>query len=223
MKRIGLLLLAIVFAACDPTIKQFDIKPEQIKCAGEVTITYEGTGDGLHINASAPVTPALPATLSKKGTLTTTVNQTTEFSLYYPGAGHREKTVTVSSKGCSGSGGPSTCGPQTLTFTGTCFSSQQGPQYITVNLGANVAPGNITAISHDVDWPVHVQHLGQEIALGAGGQPLFPLPAVAAAGDYTITVPGQPGMLMCKDAGPTSGTTEAEVTHITVTPTCPKP
>jgi hypothetical protein len=68
-----------------------------------------------------------------------------------------------------------------------------------------------------------VLHAGQEIALGANGGPIIlPLPAVPAAGDYTITIPGQVGQMVCAGAGPTSGTTEAPTIHITVTPTCPK-
>lgn len=55
----------------------------------------------------------------------------------------------------------------------------------------------------------------------AGGGPLFPpLPAVPAAGDYTITVPGDVGLKICVESGPTSGTTDAPVVLLMITPTC---
>jgi hypothetical protein len=221
MKRLGLLLIIVVFVACDPTIKKFEVTPDSVQCGKSVTIEWEGTGDGLHLDADKPVTPALPATLPMKGTRNETVTKTTQFSLYYPGAGHREKTVTVTGV-CPGS--PGGCGAQVLTFTGQCFSSAQGPSYNTLNLGAAAAPGNLVDLVSDADIPVHVLHAGNEIALGAGGGPVFPpVPVVPAAGDYTITIPGLVGQKVCADAGPTSGTTDAPVIHITVTPTCPKP
>jgi hypothetical protein len=222
MKRFGWLLIVAAFAGCDPSIKKFEVVPAQLQCGGKVTVAWEGNGDGVHLDADQPVVPALPAILPKKGTRDETVSATTEFTLYYPGAGHREKTVIVSQKDCGGGKpGGGNCGPQILTFTGTCFTSAQGPTYNTLNLGPAVAPGNLKDLLSDADIPVHVQHAGQDIALGAGGGPIFPLPVVPAAGDYTITIPGQVGQMVCAGAGPTSGTTEAPVIHVTVTPTCP--
>jgi hypothetical protein len=218
-KLVTSVLVALAFAACDPTIRKFTVVPEKLPCPGPVTITWEGDADGGRLQADQPVSPALPPTVLKSGTKIENVTATTTFTFFYPSAAHREKTVTVTNASCGGGG--TSCGVQTLTFTGTCFSSAQGPSYITLNVPAAGAPGNLANLMSDADFPVHVQHAGQDIALGAGGGPIFPLPAVPAAGDYTITVPGQVGQTVCADSGPTSGTTDAPVIHISVTPTCP--
>ena len=221
MKKIVVAFVtAVVFCACDPTIKKFDVVPAQLQCPGNVTVTWQGDGDGGHIDADQPVTPALPKIVVAQGSMVEAVTKTTTFTFFYPRAAHREKTVTVASQNCGGPGPGGSCGPQVLTFHGSCFSAQSGPSYDTQNAGAAAAPGNLVNLTSDADFPVHVQHAGQDIALGAGGGPLFPLPAVPAAGDYTITVPGQVGQMVCAGAGPTSGTTDAPVVHITVTPTC---
>jgi len=224
MKKIVIAFaLAAFFSACDPTIKKFEVVPDKMQCGGDVTITWEGDADGGRLEADQPVTPALPPTVLKKGTKTEQVSTTTTFKFFYPSAAHREKTVTVVNSNCGGPGPDGPCGPQTLTFTGTCVSAQSGPNYNTQNVSSALAPGNLVNLTSDADFPVHVQHAGQDIALGAGGGPIFPLPAVPAAGDYTITVPGQVGQMVCVGAGPTSGTTDAPVVHLIVTPTCPKP
>lgn len=219
-KIIVAFVAAVLFCACDPTIKKFEVMPENLQCPGNVTITWQGDADGGRIQADQPVTPALPPTVLKQGSMVEKVSTTTTFMYFFPSAAHREKTVTVASQNCGGPGPGGSCGPQVLTFTGTCLSAQSGPNYITQSLGSASAPGNLVNLMSDADFPVHVQHAGQDIALGAGGGPIVPLPAVLAAGDYTITVPGQVGQMVCAGSGPTSGTTDAPVVHITVTPTC---
>jgi hypothetical protein len=215
--RHALVLLALgALVACDPTIKSFDVTPAQLSCPGSVTVAWHGDADGGRLQADQPVTPAFPATVLKQGSLAEHVSQTTTFTFFYPSAAHREKTVTVTNAAC-----PSSCAAQVLTFTGTCMNLG-GPSYVTLNLTAAQAPGNIAQLLQDADFPVHVQHGGFDIALGAGGGPIFPLPAVAAAGSYTITVPGQVGIDVCNGAGPTMGGGPAPVVHVTVTPTCPK-
>lgn len=222
MKRLALLLV-LVCVACDPTIKKFEVTPDSVPCGTQVKLEWEGTGDGLHLDADKAVSPALPATLPKSGTRNEAVFHNTTFSLYYPGAGHREKSVTVTGTCPGGGTGTGSCGPQVLEFTGQCLSAASGPNYVTRTLDATAAPGNLVDLLSDADFPVHVQHAGQDIALGAHGGPLFPpVPVVPAAGDYTITIPGQVGQMACAGAGPTSGTTDAPVIHLTVTPTCPK-
>lgn len=218
-KLVCLAALALLLPACDPTIKKFEVTPATLPCPGNVLVEWEGDGDGGRLEADQPVTPPFPATVLKKGTLTEKVTKTTNFTFFYPSAAHREKTVTVTKQDCGGGGAG--CGPKTILLTGTCTSAAMGPSYTTANVSVNGAPGNLTQLVSNVDFPVHVLHAGQEIALGAGGAPIFPLPVVPAAGDYTIIVPGQPGLLICKDAGPTSGTTEAPPVQLTITPTCP--
>jgi hypothetical protein len=212
---LALVSLALL-VACDPTIKSFDVTPAQLPCPGAVTLAWHGDADGGRLQADQPVAPPLPATVLKQGSRVEQVAQTTTFTFFYPSAAHREKTVTVASAAC-----PSNCGPQVLTFTGTC-SNGSGPAYITLNLTAAQASGNITQITQDADFPVHVLHGGADIALGAGGGPIGPLPAVAAAGSYTIAVPGQVGLNVCNGGGTTMGGGPAPTVHVTVTPTCPK-
>lgn len=225
--KLLLAALAIVAGtACDPTIKKFEVGPTTLQCPGNVTLTWKANDKGVHLDADQPVVPPTPAILPMQGTRQELVTKTTEFSLYFPGAGHREISVIV--KGgpeCGGPGpGPGTCGPSTLTFHGQCFNANQGPSYDTQSISAAAGPGAITMLLNDADFPVHVLHAGQAIGLGAGGGPVFPLPpGIAAAGSYTITVPGQAGLLICKDAGPVNGTVDAPPVTIHVTPTCPKP
>lgn len=225
MRRLlSALAAAALLAACDPTIKKFEVVPEKVPCPAKVQLTWEGDADGGRLVADQPVTPPLPDSVLKTGSLTTKVTQTTTFKFFYPSAAEREKTVVVTNGTC---GGPAPmpmppCGDQTLTFTGTCISSMSGPSYISLNVDASTAPGALQNLTTDADFPVHVLHAGQDIALSAGGGPIFPLPNVPAAGDYTIMVPGQAGQLVCAKTGPTSGTTEAPVVHLFVKPTCPK-
>lgn len=227
MRKAVLVILALVAATgCDPLIQKFDVVPQQVNCSGPVTITYQGQDKGLHLTADQPVSPAIPdpaLILPKSGTQIETVSQTTTFTLYYPGAGHREKTVTVTHNNCGGPG-PGTCGPTQITLDGTCFNAQSGPQYGTKTVGAAIAPGALMNLTSNADFPVHVQHAGVDIALGAGGGPIFPIPpGTPAAGDYTITVPGQVGVLVCQGAGPTMGSVPAPPVTLTITPTCPMP
>ena len=216
MRHAFALVCLTALVACDPTIKSFDVTPAQLSCPGPVTVSWHGDANGGRLEADQAVSPPFPATVLKQGSLVEQVGKTTTFTFFYPSAAHREKTVHVSSATC-----PSNCGPQGLTFTGTC-SSGAGPAYITLNLGAAEAPGNVAQLLSDADFPVHVLHAGADIALGAAGGPIGPLPAVPAAGSYTITVPGQVGVNVCNGAGPTRGGGPAPTVHVTVTPTCPK-
>ncbi len=215
--------LAIVAgAACDPTISKFTVVPDTLQCAGNVTLTWKASDKGVNLNSDQPVVPATPAILPKEGSRQEHVTLTTQFSLYFPGAGNKERTVTVVGGNQCGGGG--SCGPSALTFHGQCTSANIGPSYDTQSISAAAGPGAITMLLNDADFPVHVFHAGQEIGLGAGGGPVFPLlPGIPASGSYTITVPGQPGLLICKDAGPTNGTVDAPPITIHVTPTCPTP
>ena len=220
-----IVLAAALLTACDPSIKEFKVVPDTVNCSGTVTLSWKANGDAVHLKASQPVTPAIPdegiQTLPKEGSRQELVTQTTEFTLYYPGAGHREQTVTVTKNNCPGPI-PGGCGPVALTFNGTCFSAAQGPQYDTKSIAIADGPGNITAMTNDADFPVHVQHAGFDIALGAGSGPIFNLPPnIPAAGSYTIMVPGAVGTNICAGAGPTQGSFPAPPVTIHVTPTCP--
>jgi hypothetical protein len=224
MRRLLSALAAVaLLAACDPTIKKFEVLPEKVQCPANVKLAWEGDADGGRLAADQPVTPPLPDSVLKTGSLTAKVTKTTTFKFFYPSAAEREKTVVVENSTCGPTPMPMpACGDRTLTFTGTCFSSMSGPNYISLNVDVSVAPGALQNLTTDADFPLHVLHAGQEIALSAGGGPIFPLPSVPAAGDYTITVPGQAGQLVCASASPTSGSTEAPVVHLFVKPTCPK-
>jgi len=224
MRKAVLVILALLAAGCDPLIQKFDVVPQQLNCSGPVTITYQGQGNGLHLKADQPVSPAIPdpaLILPKMGTQIETVSQTTTFTLYYPGAGHREKTVTVTQNNCGGPG-PGTCGPSQITLNGTCLNAQSGPQYETKNVSVALAPGALVNLTNSASFPVHVQHAGADIALGAGGGPIGGIPpGTPAAGDYTIYVPGQVGVNVCNGAGPTMGSFPAPPVTLTITPTCP--
>lgn len=223
MRRLlSALAAAALLTACDPTIKKFQVVPEKVQCPANVQLVWEGDADGGQLTADQPVTPPLPDSVLESGVFTTKVAQTTTFRFGYPSAAHREKTVTVENKNCGGPvPQPQTCLDQTLTLTGTCTSSMSGPSYITVTVNAAAAPGALKGLTTDADFPVHVLHAGQEIALSPLSGPLFPLPAVPAAGDYTITVPGDVGPKVCAGSGPTQGSTDAPVVHLFVKPTCP--
>ncbi len=223
--KLLLVVLAIVAGvACDPTIQKFEVVPANLQCPGNVTLSWKGQADGGRLIADQPVTPALPASVLKEGMLTVKVTKTTAFTFFYPSAAERHKTVTVAGGVACGGQGPGPCGPSPLTFNGQCINANQGPAYSPVSISAAAGPGAITMITNDADFPVHVQHAGQDIALGAGGGVIGQLPAgIPAAGSYTITVPGQPGLLICKDAGPNQGTVVAPPVTIHVTPTCPTP
>ncbi len=212
-------------SACDPLIRKFEVVPQQLQCPGNVTLTWKGDADGLDLDADKPVSPATPQSLLKEGTQKEMVSETTTFMVHYPGAGHREKTVTVANLNCGNPVPmPQQCSPVPLTFNGQCTNATMGPSYDTQAISAAAGPGAITMLSNTASFPVHVQHNGQEIALGAGGGPLSPIPPnLPAAGSYTIIVPGQAGLLICQGAGPTSGTTDAPPVTVLVTPTCPNP
>ncbi|HWS72433.1 MAG TPA: hypothetical protein VN605_09975, partial [Thermoanaerobaculia bacterium] len=158
MRRLlSALAAATLLAACDPTIKKFEVVPEKLQCSGNVKLTWEGDADGGRLAADHAVTPALPDSVLKTGTLTTKVTQTTTFKFFYPSAAQREKSVVVENTNCGGPVPmPPSCGDQTLTFTGTCISSMSGPSYISLNVDASAAPGALKQLTTDADFPVHV-------------------------------------------------------------------
>jgi hypothetical protein len=215
MRNILLAGSLLLLAACDPLIRKFDVTPADLPCAGNVTVAWKGDAAGGELNANPPVTPALPDPAPAEGSQVVTVQQTTTFGYLYPGAGHREKTVTVHTNPPA----------KQLHFTGQCTSASPSPVFTTASIGADEIPGKITSIQTDADWPIHVFINGQEIALQAGGGPITPLPNVAAAGTYTIQVPGLAGQLVCQSAGggggPTGGeTVDVPAVNVTITGSC---
>jgi hypothetical protein len=218
-------LAAVVGFGCQPKVLILNVQPSTVNAGpAKVTINWKlsaGTGE---MSSDKPVKPPLvpPKGVGTQGSMEVEVCETTIFKLEPHYGGERTTKVTVN-KPC-GSGG--TCSNQTLTFTGTCFSANQGPTYITQNVSPNVVVGNLKDLFTDANFPIHVIHAGEDIAMSAGGGPLFPpLPVVPAAGDYTITIPGAVGQQVCADAtGPVGGgTADAPIVHLTVVPTCPKP
>ncbi|HEX8173160.1 MAG TPA: hypothetical protein VF824_21680 [Thermoanaerobaculia bacterium] len=196
MRKVWLLVGAsAMLAACDPLIRRFNVTPPQLACSGEVLVSWEGTDAGGHLETSEPVTPSLPFDAPAKGSQKVLVEKTTTFVFRYPGAGHRDQTVNVAD----------TPEVKTLTFSGGCTGAPS-PTFNTVTISAADAPGKLTSITTDADWPIHVFHNGTEVALAPGAGPIFTLPDLTAAGDYTITVPGVPGEDLCKGSGgPTGG------------------
>ncbi len=216
-KVFAYVVVAVVCFGCEPQIVYFNVGPSSVG-AGPATVTLNwkiSVGDG-EISADQPVMPSLnpPQKVYSQGSRQETVCKTTTFKLSLPYGGEKTATVNVS--------GPCTCGPQILTFTGTCNSSNQPPVYDTQTVNAALASGNIKDLLSDADFPIHVQHLGTDIAVGAGGGPIGPLPAVLAAGVYNISVPGQVGLNVCQQAGGPvgGGPVPAPTVHLTVTPTC---
>jgi len=208
-------LAVLTLAGCDPIIRKFEVTPAQLQCAGQVSVFWEASDKDGRLETDHPVIPPLPASAPSSGSQLVTVQQTTEFKYYFPGAGHREKVVSVSGEAKA----------TQLNFTGTC-DAVNGPAYGPIAVSATKAPGKLTKLTSNADWPVHVFINGQEIALGAGGEPIFPLPDVTAAGTYTITVPGVVGPGVCKEAGAEGGgpvgggTVPAPPVTISVTGSC---
>jgi hypothetical protein len=197
MRNITLSLAAVAaLAACDPAIRKFEVTPKQLQCPGQAVVKWEINGPGGELSTSKPVVPPLPLHPPELiGSQTVTVSETTEFSFVVPGAGHRHQVVEVLNK-------PNL---KQLTFNGVCKDAVTGPTYDLIKLSAAEAPGKLTGISSNADWPVHVFLNGTEIALAAGGGPLSPLPDIAAAGTYSITIPGVVGPGICKNLGAEGG------------------
>ena len=75
---------------------------------------------------------------------------------------------------------------------------------LTLNVGAAVAPGNLSQLMSDADFPIHVLHAGADIALGAGCGPNGPLPAApgaASTGATTVPAPSNANALAVWPAG----------------------
>jgi len=223
-KALYIAVLLLVSIACQPKILYFNVQPSSA-ATGPVSVTVNwkiSAGDG-HLSSDQPVTPSLvpPEKVDAQGSRSFSVCKTTTFKLEPHYGGERTVTVTVA-KACDA---PVPCGNQILTFTGTCPSALQGPSYGPQTVAANLAPGQLANLLSDADFPVHVLHAGEDIALGAGGGPLSPLPNVPAAGDYQILVPGQAGINVCQEATSPVGGGQADAppVHVTVVPTCPSP
>jgi hypothetical protein len=217
-KLMYIAVLAVLCFGCEPQIKHFTVQPTSTICGGSVTLDWRiSVGDG-ELSADQPVIPSLnpPKKVNSQGSMVETITKTTTFKLSLPYGGEQTVKVTVSQ--------PCTCGNQVLTFTGTCFSNQQGPTYDHQTAKANLVAGNLKDLQSDASFPVHVLHAGADIALSAFGGPIGPLPVVPAEGDYTIVIPGQVGQKVCADAiGPVGGGGQADapVVHLTVVPNCP--
>ncbi|MFL6248679.1 MAG: hypothetical protein ACJ74H_21830 [Thermoanaerobaculia bacterium] len=214
-------LAAVVGFGCQPKVLILNVSPASVvNGPATVKVNWKLSAGTAEISSDKPVKPVLVPKkgIGEQGTLEFEVCETTTFKVEPHYGGERTTTVTVA-KPCG-----TECGNRVLTFTGTCVSSSQGPAYITQNV-PNFVTGNVKDLFSDADVPIHVFHAGLEVALGASGGPVFPpVPPMPAAGDYTITMPGAPGMKVCEDAiGPTGGgTVEAPVVHITVIPACAK-
>lgn len=217
-------LAAALSFGCQPKIIYFNAQPSSAATGPtDVTLNWKISAGSGHLSADQPVVPSLdpPPKVNSQGSRSAKICKTTTFKLELPYGGERTVKVTVA-KPCDAAG---TCSNQILTFTGTCVSALQGPSYGPQTVNVNLAPGNLKDLQSDANFPIHVIHAGADIAVGAGGGPLFPLPNVPAAGDYQIYVPGQVGLNVCQDAtNPVGGgQADAPPVHLTVVPTCPAP
>src|SRR5262249_14737226 len=151
---------------------------------------------------------------NQQGSLDVIVCETTTFTLDPRYAPERKLTVTVSQ--------PCTCKQETLNFTGECLQQGQGPTYGPQNIAANNV-GVLKSLQGSAAFPIIVEHLGVQIHLDAAGLPIGPVPPIAVAGQYTISVPGQAGLLMCKGAPSPSGgdPVPADPISVVVIPQCP--
>jgi hypothetical protein len=214
-----IVVLALVSFACQPKVLILNVQPSSVGAGpASVTINWKISAGSGEMSADQAVTPSLnpPKKVNSQGSMVEQVCKTTTFKLALPYGGERTTTVTVAQP-CDA------CAAQkVLTFTGTCLNSSSGPTY-GPQTATGVGLGNLKDLISDADFPVHVLHAGADIALGAGGGPIGPLPAVPSAGDYTIYVPGQVGLKVCQDAsGPVGGgQADAPIVHLTVIPNCP--
>jgi len=216
-KLIYVALLAVVSFGCEPQIKSFTVQPSSTSCGGSVTLNWRISVGVGEMSADQPVIPSLnpPQPVNNQGSRVEQVSKTTTFKLSLPYGGEQTVTVIVNQ--------PCTCGNDVLTFTGTCFSANQGPTYNTQTAPFNLVAGNLQNLLSDADFPITVSHAGASIPVGAGGGVIGPVPVVPAVGDYTISVPGAVGQKVCADAtGPLGGgQAPAPVVHLTVVPQCP--
>jgi hypothetical protein len=191
------LAAAASLAACDPAIRKFEVTPQQLQCAGQVNVKWDISGPGGELSTSKPVNPPLPSLPTELiGERVVTVTETTEFSFIVPGAGHKHQVVNVT-------GQPKA---KTISFTGVCNDAVSNPVYNAVTVSAADAPGLLTSINTNADWPVHVFVNGTQIALKPGNGPIGPLPVVGAAGTYTAAIAGNViGPANCKLAFENAG------------------
>jgi hypothetical protein len=219
-KLILFALLAAVSVGCQPRILSLNVTPPNSGAGpANVNVSWHiSVGDG-ELSADQPVVPPLdpPKKVYSQGSMSFQICKTTSFKLELPYGGEQTVKAFVSQ--------PCSCGPTTITLTGNCASSNQPPSYITQNVSAGSVAGTLQDLQSDADFPVHVLHAGADIALNAGGGPIFPLPVVPAAGDYTIVVPGQVGLNVCAGASGAvgGGSAEAPTVHLQIVPMCPKP
>lgn len=220
MRKLLCLAAAIVVCSgCQPRVKVLNAQPSSVGLApSSIKINWRlsaGTGD---LSADQPVTPSLnpKKPVDQEGSLDFLICKTTTFKLEPHYGGERTVTVTVAQ--------PCSCNQQTLTFTGTCDSALSGPNYGPQTVSANNI-GILKTLISDADFPIQVEHLGAFIPMQAGGGPIGLVPAIPAAGEYKISVPGAVGLQICAGApGPSGGRPfDAPVVHLTVVPECPKP
>src|SRR5229473_1450662 len=143
-----LAVLAVVSFGCEPQIQYFNVQPSSVACGDSVTLNWKiSVGDG-ELSADQPVTPSLnpPQKVNTQDSRMEQITKTTTFKLSLPYGGEKTATVTVTQ--------PCTCGNQILTFTGTCFSANQGPTYGKQTVGANVVAGNLKDLQSDADFPI---------------------------------------------------------------------
>jgi len=210
---------ALALACYGCGVKYFNAQPPNVGSGpSKVKINWRlwnGNGD---LSANKPVIPPLNPKIpvSQQGSLDFTVCETTTFKLEPRYAPERTLTVNVAQ--------PCSCKQETLFFTGTCEMAGQGPTYGPQSIAANNV-GVLKSLQGSADFPIIVEHLGVQIHLDAAGLPIGPVPAIPVAGEYKISVPGQAGLQMCKDApGPTGGDpVPALPIQVTVIPECPKP
>jgi hypothetical protein len=213
-------LLAVVCLACQPHVKYFNANPASLAAPGGTTLSWRISAGGGEMSADQDVVPSLkpPKPINQEGTLKESICKTTTFKISLPYGGERTVTVNVAA--------PCTCVQQVLTFSGTCESDNQGPHYPDTKTAqfAVVGGGNLQDLIVDAPFPVHAQHAGADIGFNNLGHPLFPLPPIPAAGDYTIYAPGAAGVQFCKDlgaGGPSGGgSLPAPDVHLTVVPKC---
>ena len=210
---------ALALAGYGCGVKYFNAQPPNVASGpSKVKINWKlwnGTGD---LSANKPTVPPLDPKkpVATQGSLDVVVCETTVFKLEPRYAPERTLTVNVAQ--------PCSCQQETLNFTGECLAAGNGPTYGPQTIGANNV-GILKSLQGSADFPIIVEHLGAQIHLDAAGLPIGAVPAVAIAGQYTITVPGAAGLDMCKGApGPTGGDpVPALPIQVTVIPQCPKP
>jgi len=216
-KLICVAALALACLGCG--VKYFRAQPPNVGTGpSKVKLDWRfWNGDG-ELSANKPVIPPLDPKIpvNQQDSLDVVVCETTVFTLEPRYAPERKLTVNVAQ--------PCSCKQATLNFTGDCPAAGQGPTYGPQSIPLNNV-GILKSLQGSADFPIIVEHLGAQIHLDAAGVPIGAVPPIPVAGEYKITVPGQAGLQMCKDApGPTGGDpVTALPIQVIVIPECLKP